>query len=376
MITRFYVDNYKCLVNFEYKPKPFELIIGANGSGKTTVFEALNALRNFISGDTVAECFPTSSLTRWQTRDEQTFNIECLTSDGDGAVGKEAFFYQLTIKHDRARKSSRVVSEILMTLSGALLDFQQDYVVLFDDNYSKAASFPADSNRSALGNVPERPDNHLLIAFRQYLQDVLITHINPMQMSYASEDETSEAKPDFSNFASWYRHHSQETPEVLPLLNSNLQAILEGFSTLQLTKTGSDRRELMFKSTNGGAGSYRFDELSDGQRALIVLYSIAHFIVGQGKVICIDEPENFVALRELQPFLNTLNNNQRENSGQILLISHSREFINLLSDEGKCVRFYREDNGHTRIANFNPNLAENGLTGGEIVARGWEDDAK
>jgi ABC-type Mn2+/Zn2+ transport system ATPase subunit len=36
MIGRLYADNYKCFVNFEYKPRSLELILGDNGSGKST----------------------------------------------------------------------------------------------------------------------------------------------------------------------------------------------------------------------------------------------------------------------------------------------------------------------------------------------------
>ena len=60
-----------------------------------------------------------------------------------------------------------------------------------------------------------------------------------------------------------------------------------------------------------------------------------------------------------------------EVGGQILLISHNSEFINMLTNRGRCVRFYRENNGHTRIEAFQPDSV---LTAAEIVARGWEDD--
>ena len=48
MITRIYIDNYKCLQNFEYKPKQFELIVGANGTGKSTVFEVLKSCGSLL----------------------------------------------------------------------------------------------------------------------------------------------------------------------------------------------------------------------------------------------------------------------------------------------------------------------------------------
>lgn len=108
MITRFYVDNYKCLVNFEYKPKPFELIIGANGSGKTTVFEALNALRDFIVNDvTASEAFLGKTLARWQSRDAQRFELEIFDAETGG------FSYLLELKYNALLEEFQVHEEAL-----------------------------------------------------------------------------------------------------------------------------------------------------------------------------------------------------------------------------------------------------------------------
>ena len=49
MLKRLYVHNYKYLVNFEINfEQDISLFLGANGSGKSTVFEVLNKLRRVI----------------------------------------------------------------------------------------------------------------------------------------------------------------------------------------------------------------------------------------------------------------------------------------------------------------------------------------
>ena len=47
MLERLYVTNYRCLVNFEFRPNSKQLLIGGNGSGKTTVLDVLALLRDF-----------------------------------------------------------------------------------------------------------------------------------------------------------------------------------------------------------------------------------------------------------------------------------------------------------------------------------------
>ncbi|NES24282.1 MAG: ATP-binding protein [Symploca sp. SIO3E6] len=80
MLKRIYIDNFRCLVNFEIKFEDnVSLFLGANGSGKTTVFEVLRKLRKFIIGDSdarVLQVFPKADLTRWETRLIQKFELD------------------------------------------------------------------------------------------------------------------------------------------------------------------------------------------------------------------------------------------------------------------------------------------------------------
>ena len=129
------------------------------------------------------------------------------------------------------------------------------------------------------------------------------------------------------------------------------------------------------KSKGGkDAPFFRFDELSDGQRALIVLYSVLHFAVGQGATVCIDEPENFVALRDLQPFMLSIEEKLEESGGQVLLISHGSEFINRMPIHS-MVNFERQQGKHVQIAPFSMNGIIT-LSPAEVVARGWENNGQ
>ena len=39
MLQRLYVDNYKCLVNFDLPLQELTLLLGPNGAGKTSVLD-------------------------------------------------------------------------------------------------------------------------------------------------------------------------------------------------------------------------------------------------------------------------------------------------------------------------------------------------
>jgi hypothetical protein len=91
MITKIYIDNYKCFVNFEYQPGPLQLLLGANGTGKTAVFNVLHRLQKFVvAGEKTARTFPPRTVTAWDQRPEQTFELGLRRQEGE-------YLYRLVI---------------------------------------------------------------------------------------------------------------------------------------------------------------------------------------------------------------------------------------------------------------------------------------
>jgi hypothetical protein len=85
--------------------------------------------------------------------------------------------------------------------------------------------------------------------------------------------------------------------------------------------------------------------------------------------VIIDEPENFIALREIQPWLSAVNDSIEDGEGQALLISHHPELINQWAPSAG-VRFSREGVGPARVEEFK--ATDMALSPAELVARGWE----
>ncbi len=51
MIKKIYADNFRCLVNFEFSPGPVSLMLGPNGTGKSSVFDLLGRIQQFLDGE-------------------------------------------------------------------------------------------------------------------------------------------------------------------------------------------------------------------------------------------------------------------------------------------------------------------------------------
>jgi len=115
----------------------------------------------------------------------------------------------------------------------------------------------------------------------------------------------------------------------------------------------------------------RLDEISDGQRALVALYSLVRLAAGQGYTLFLDEPENYLALAEIQPWLIELVNASGGEVPQAVLCSHHPELIDYLGvDHGLVLR--RESSGVTVVRPASELATDGGLRLSDIIARGWE----
>ncbi len=199
-------------------------------------------------------------------------------------------------------------------------------------------------------------------------------------MTGQSDAEVARPGRRLHDVVSWLRHLSQESfGAVADIQKALKEGVLEGFVRFNLAKAGETTRVLKFDfqyEVDAPAGaaspkfSLNFDQLSDGQRNLVALFTILHSAVGADTTLCLDEPDNYVALREIQPWLIELVDRARTTAGQCLLISHHPELINYLAPT-QGVQFFRDNLGPVRTTPFQTTEDER-LLPAEIVARGWE----
>jgi ABC-type molybdenum transport system ATPase subunit/photorepair protein PhrA len=360
-------------VNFEYRPGKLQLLLGGNGSGKSTVFEVLGLLRAFVvDRAAVGDLFTGATPTRWQTRVEQSFELSVV-------VGGKAYVYKLGVHHselpwdDDARVDSEelVVDGVPVLSTGATTDSDGNYAGLYSW-LGQNSPFPVDDSRSSLPLAPTRGE---VRPFENWIRGLHWVRVNPYAMSGESTGETRFPARDLSNYASWYRHLTQEQPRVAATLLEYLMPVIAGFGGFLLTAAGERARTLRAEIRAKGEEPrrYGFGELSDGQRALAGLYTLLALMKDTPITLCIDEPDNFVALPEIQPWLMELQDAVEKHGSQALVISHHPEFINYLAPMD-AVWFSREAEGPVRVAPFVA-TSDEPLSAAELVRRGWKGNA-
>ncbi len=382
MITRLSAHNYKCLVGFDLQLERRQLLLGLNGSGKSAALEVVARLVRLQRGEaSIGELFPPSTLTRWGVgttdgKHIQTFGLDVRLADGE-------YRYRLELDHDPAKGLCRIQAETLQLCGKNLFACEGAKAQLYRDDGSPGPQVLTDWTRSSLPLIQPRKDNQKLTRFRDWFRRLAVIRIDPRTMSARTEREEEFPREDLSNLASWWRHLWLERSDRMMESRDALRKILPGFQSLHLTAEGDAR---LLKATwarpaegsggsgawpvvseQGGAVQYLLDELSDGQRVLIGLATLIFALGTEPATLCLDEPDNFVALREIQPLLAILDDRPHI---QLLAASHHPEVINLLARDHGLV-FERKDGGPARVRKFDVS-SDTMLTPAEVVARGEE----
>jgi predicted ATPase len=370
MIDYIYIDNYKCFVNFEIQLGSLHLVAGLNGSGKTTVFDTIDLIRKFIvDGESCEALFPTDSLTAWDQRSDQTFEIG-LTRNG------ESYRYQVRLQHDRRLGKCRIQSERLTLNQRPLYEFDGKDAHLYRDDFSAGPVVAYGSSRSFIASIPEREDNQHLTWFRRRIESVYVFSPDPLRMESVGDRELARPDRPLHQFVSWLRHLSQESVDTLSRLRDSLsEDVIQGLSNMRLERLSETTRGLKFDfDFSDGATQHSFslpfNQLSDGQKSLVALFTIVHAMIRPEVTICIDEPDNYVAIRELQPWLTLVRDRVQDTEAQCLLISHHPEIINYLAAH-HGIHLDRDSHGPVRAKPFEWDSDEL-ISPAELMARGWE----
>jgi predicted ATPase len=384
MLTRIYIDNFRSFVNFEYRPERKQLLLGPNGSGKSSLLDAIRYVKRFIEGD--ENPFTQSTRTRWQDKPLQVVEIEAL-------LDAKKYEYRVEIGFRPETRQASVNLESLKVSGATVFGLANGEIRFFSNGSGEGTAVPLETTRSAL-HLSQLSNSHVR-RFVEWMDSVHCFRIDEYHDAMVEAADSEERQPDYEleNIAGWYRHLVGACPVENVKFLESMKSALDGFQTLRFASEEDGVRKLRadFAVAEDGRShaastgqvvpgvrhlvvpwvmSCALSELSDGQRCLLSLYMILHFLIAKGHTVFIDEPDNFIALREIQPWLLKAEEAVEDHHGQLILISHHPEILNQWATS-YGLRFFREDNGHVRTQKFKSG-SDGSLPPAETIARGWE----
>ena len=392
MITRFYADNFKCLANVALEFEPYTILVGPNGSGKSSVLEALRKITDLLAQrGTTEELFPTESLTRWDRRSEQLFQLDVrLPAEGEGneVLAEGVYHYTLRLSHDRLREENRIAEEKLVfdgkTLykgslkaphageSGFVPSFRAE---LFKDTGAKGSEVLMDWHLSGISRIQPRVENRLLQRFRRYLAHVVVLSINPASVTAEARREETMVSLDGGDFAAWFLYlHNNQALACREAEQELREGVLPGLALFQMASDGAMQvAKAIYPSRGKDDVPLRLDELSAGQRTMVILEHALAVTKAWRSSVIIDEPANFLGLSEIQPLLLRLQNSADEGQVQAIVTSHHPVAYDLMAERAG-LWLERTPLGATevkRVSAVIEGLKDTDIPLSELVARGW-----
>jgi predicted ATPase len=335
VIKRLYVHNFRCLENFELPISGLSsaLLIGNNGSGKTTVGLALEVLQRIARGaNRVSELVKPKDLSRGRTDVPMRFEIEV-------ELGAKTYSYIIAFELPVGAGELRVFDEELSVDGKPAYSRKQAQVRLARRAQAEEAEFPIDPQVVALPIVGLRSTDDPLFAFQAWLALTLI--LRPIPSLILGESKGRSLFPDAQvrNFAAWFSALVAVRPSAYTEMDGYLKQLMPDLREIRNPGVGGDSQSLVVQLSNDqGSVVLPFDDLSDGEKCFMICALVLAANATHGPLLCFwDEPDSHLALSEIRQFVLALRKAFQSRGGQFIATSHNPEVIRSFSDENTLV---------------------------------------
>ncbi len=338
MLQRLYVHNFRCLENFELITKDMSsvLLIGKNGSGKSTIAVALEILQHIGRGiNRVGHLVQPKDFTRGRADVPIRFEIEVM-------LDNKLFKYILALELPENFRELRVFEEQLIVSGNAIYFRKEAQVTLYKNLQNNEAQFMVDWHLVALPVIQEQSEKDPLYVFKKWLSHSIFLSPIPSLITGDSSGETLMPKRDGANLGEWFSGLLSRYPAAYTQIEQYLREVMPDLRDFQNEPTGKDSKSMIIRFENNQIDlSVPFKDLSDGEKCFFLCAIVLTANKFYGPLFCFwDEPDNHLSLSEVGHFVTSLRR-VFKNQGQIFVTSHNVEAIRKFSDENTLV-IYRK----------------------------------
>lgn len=345
MFQKIYIHNYRCFQNFELDTSELKtlLILGKNGTGKSTLLNAFTILRDIAYGE--------NQLDKLFSEDDFNTKEQPITFDIDVLLKSQNYHYKFSVYWSDEFKRVKINSEELLLNNKVI--FSRDNLGEISFNHS---NFIIDWHSAALPLlISKNKDTEInLTLFRNWLSSMVLIAPVPSLITSFSEKEDSVLGKDTKNFVNWFRWLYTSSPNLYIEIYNHLKNIFNDFYSIELQPYGNNTKALELKFKHKKDLTLKFERLSDGEKVLIIAATIISLTTKKEPIFCFwDEPDNYISIAIVETLISYLKGRfDRSEAQQIFITSHDELVINSFP-LSKIKYFYR--NSHlepTRIKLF------------------------
>lgn len=381
------IKNYRVFESLEIKDIPaFCVIIGANGTGKSTLFDIFGFLRDALKNNVRQALQIRGGFNEVVTRGKEQENIEIELKFRMEILGSERLVtYILEIGQDQKRPIIR--REILRYKRGEhgkpfhFLDFKngKGYAITNEEEFSQPDEELEREEEElesgdilAIKGLGQFQRFKAASAFRLLIEN---WHVSDFHISEArgSKDAlyAEHLTPTGDNMAVVAQYIYQEHPEIFKKILQKMKERVPGISKVEAKNTEDDRLILKFQD-QAFKDPFIDRYVSDGTMKMFA-YLVLLFDPKPHPLLCVEEPEN-----QLYPSL--LHELAEEfasyayRGGQVFVSTHSPDFLNAVPLES--IFWLTKEQGITTISKASDNqilvnLVQAGDLPGYLWNQGW-----
>lgn len=349
MLTRIEISGFKSFEDFSLDFGPFMVILGPNASGKSNIFDAIEAITKAATADNISRAFSSirgaldELFTRYadgQSSTQMFFAIEVLLEPTTiGNLGEQISLdctrlrYELSIEKQINERGERVLTvtkeevrpiaanadtwiqelylsspqfkehylrynrsePLLITLPAYTDEVKTTFILCPDGRQKQEIRREQQSTEATILSSVKSSELPHLYALRQELAAYRFLQLNPKSLRKPSLATDRVMSEDGANLASALARIQAETATtaypkgVLADIVTNLAELIPGIEDLAVELDQNNLYHIKVRSNNGSYLSCA--SVSDGTLRTLAVLTMIHDPAQRG-LICLEEPEN------------------------------------------------------------------------------------
>ncbi len=322
MINTLHLKGFRCFEDITFHLSPLEVIVGANGTGKSTLFEFLHFWHGLFEEKIPYTILPTTLKNTYKKVFYKEEKIEWTIE-----------FKAKNLKETRHSLTlAGPVGDPKILLESLSFDKQEILQRSYKESDIQDIKFYKDSvpnklpaTLSLLQQTKEIVEKSIHIDSPFHLYDASTLDFQSIKRPSLLTPESTLSETG-SNLSVILHRLMTEQDSIFDQLQHYVGLIIPKFTSLRVRQYGAPGEIMAFWKEEGIAGELTLADLSDGTLRLLCWLTIV-LCAKEGDIICMDEPDVGLHPRALVIFAGLIQSAVYNNKAQILLTTHNSYFL-------------------------------------------------